>query len=86
MNTPGKEQGEDGNGYFKGNIDARVNLLEENVRDIKINHLPHIQKSIDNLQLTIEQRHDITQRWLIALLTSTIFMFAALLLNLLTKK
>lgn len=41
------ENDTNGNGYFKGNINARVAAVEENVKTILTNHLPHIQEHLE---------------------------------------
>lgn len=69
-----EEQNTNGNGYFKGNIDARVRNLEENVEKIMENHLPHIQDRLDKL--------DAKLGWI---LTALIGVLLSLVANLIQK-
>lgn len=76
-----EEQNTNGNGYFKGNIDARVSALEENVKSIMTNHLPHIQDSVNKLALDIERRQEKMNKWLIGILVSLILILASVVAN-----
>lgn len=58
MSPTPEQDASNGNGYFKGNIDARVSGLEDNVRLIMTNHLPHIQKAIDDNHAELERKLD----------------------------
>ena len=61
-----------GNGYFKGNVEARICKVEKDIDSILTNHLPHIQDRLDKIQM-----------WIIGLLGTTI---AGLLYIILTKR
>ena len=71
---------ENGN-YFRGSTEARLDRLENDMKSILENHLPHIQLAINQLALDIERRQEKMNRWLIGILVTLIMTMVGVFIN-----
>lgn len=65
-----EEQNTNGNGYFKGEINARVSNLEKDVTEIKTNHLPHIQAGLDRVEERLDGLSVRLAMWALGIIAS----------------